>query len=451
MSKIKVFKFIFSYVAVLLVFNMLSVMVHAEDNYLGTIEYFYHPDCSYCIGQSEVWNKWQEENKDRLKLVKLEKINIQNAAEASKRGYTNQGTPYIQVKNSKGAVIDKAYGDQTKEQLDRFADKILGEDNYIGAIEYFYHPDCSFCKEQTPIWDKWAEENKDKLKTVKPEKINIQNTVEALKHGYINQGTPYIQVKNRKGDVIDEASGVQTNEQLNGFADKILSETIFTVSEKEYYSNQKEQLSDDAPFLEKGKVYVHARSLVKVLGIEDLSFKGEILSVKKGKLSLEFKINSPIIKINGKEEELDFPAVLKNNRTFLCADYFAEIFGYSAYDDGESVIIGSRVIGKMPEFPEPVESDVDNDYYDLNEILIYAGLNSQDFYFEKDNSIVLNNSRKYAKILLKDGSNNIIIEDVKGNFIDNKIKKPLVKKDGKWLVSDTDIIIIAQIGAAVKD
>lgn len=451
MSRIKVLKFIFSYALVLLMFNILSVMAYAEDNYLGTIEYFYHPDCSFCIAQSEVWNKWQKENMDRLKLIKLEKINIQNAAEASKHGYANQGTPYIQVKNSKGEVIAQDYGDQTQEQLNRFADKILGEDNYIGTIEYFYHPDCSFCKEQTPTWDKWAEENKDKLKVVKLEKINIQDIIEALKHGFINQGTPYMQVKNREGDIIAEASGVQTNEQLNEFYGKIVSETIFTVAQDVYYSNQQKQLSIAAPFLENGKVYVPVRSLENVLDIEGLGFKGQTLSLKKGKLSLEFKINSPSIKINGKEEKLDFPAVLKDNRTFLCADYLAQLFGYSAYDDGKSVVIGPEAIGRVPEFPKPVESDVDNDYYDLNELLIYAGLNSQDFYFEKDDSIVLNNSRKFAKILLKDGSNNIIVEDVKGNFIDNNMEKPLMKKDGKWLISDVDIIIIAGIGTAVRD
>ncbi|NMW85907.1 copper amine oxidase N-terminal domain-containing protein [Peptoniphilus sp. AGMB00490] len=83
--------------------------------------------------------------------------------------------------------------------------------------------------------------------------------------------------------------------------------------------------SDVAPFIQKDRTMVPIRFISETLGYKvDWNNEKKLVNIKGNDTSIELKINSKKVKVNGKEIELDAPALIKNERTFVPLRFVAE-------------------------------------------------------------------------------------------------------------------------------
>ncbi|MGI6318212.1 MAG: hypothetical protein GX263_06795 [Firmicutes bacterium] len=112
----------------------------------------------------------------------------------------------------------------------------------------------------------------------------------------------------------------------------------------------KELKSDLPPVIKEGRTLIPVRAVIMGLGAEIAWDKEKgLVTVTKGNITVEFYIDDVVFYINGKKHELDIPAQLINNRTFVPLRYLAEALGKRVkYDDDNDVItIGDDVLKKF--------------------------------------------------------------------------------------------------------
>lgn len=109
----------------------------------------------------------------------------------------------------------------------------------------------------------------------------------------------------------------------------------------------KELISDLPPVIKEGRTLIPVRAVVMGLGAEISWDKEErLVTVKKGDITVEFYIDEKVFYVNGEEWELDVPAQLFSNRTFVPLRYLAEALGKRVkYDpDKDEITIGDDVL-----------------------------------------------------------------------------------------------------------
>jgi hypothetical protein len=109
----------------------------------------------------------------------------------------------------------------------------------------------------------------------------------------------------------------------------------------------KELLSDLPPVIKEGRTLIPVRAVVMGLGAKiEWDEEEGLVTVTKGDITVEFYIDDTVFYVNGEKWELDVPAQLISNRTFVPLRYLAQALGKKVkYDKDKDVItIGDDVL-----------------------------------------------------------------------------------------------------------
>lgn len=97
------------------------------------------------------------------------------------------------------------------------------------------------------------------------------------------------------------------------------------INDVNYSINGKSKKMDAKPFIKNNRTLVPLRFVVEALGGE-VNWDGEnrLVSVNSNGKNIELKIDSPIIKIDGKDIKIDQAAIIKGDRTYVPIRFIAE-------------------------------------------------------------------------------------------------------------------------------
>lgn len=114
--------------------------------------------------------------------------------------------------------------------------------------------------------------------------------------------------------------------------------------------------TDAQPFIARDRVLIPVRAIFEGLGAQ-VNWYGDtrIVEARKGSLVVNLKIDSTTARVNGLAVELDVPAVIINDRTYVPLRFVAEAFGSIVNWDGETytVTIDSGGTAPVAELPDP--------------------------------------------------------------------------------------------------
>lgn len=104
-------------------------------------------------------------------------------------------------------------------------------------------------------------------------------------------------------------------------------------------------MSDVHPFVENGRTYVPVRFIAEELGY-DVEWNGnnKTVSISKYEQKIQLAIDSNLVYVNNKQTQIDAPAKLKSQRTFVPIRSVVELFGESVeYDEVHKIaVIGNN-------------------------------------------------------------------------------------------------------------
>ena len=104
-----------------------------------------------------------------------------------------------------------------------------------------------------------------------------------------------------------------------------ISSNVFAARTPSIEYNGKIIKSDVAPFIQNDRTMVPIRFISETLGYEvGWNNDARLVTVKGKDTSIELKIDSKKAKVNGKDLELDAPAIIKSERTFVPLRFVAE-------------------------------------------------------------------------------------------------------------------------------
>lgn len=97
------------------------------------------------------------------------------------------------------------------------------------------------------------------------------------------------------------------------------------INDVNYSINGESKKMDAKPFIKNNRTLVPLRFVVEALG-GDVNWDGEnrLVSVNSNGKNIELKIDSPIIKIDGKDVKIDQAAIIKGDRTYVPIRFIAE-------------------------------------------------------------------------------------------------------------------------------
>ena len=111
------------------------------------------------------------------------------------------------------------------------------------------------------------------------------------------------------------------------------------------FVNGEELASDVPPVIKDGRTLVPVRALTTALGA-DVKWNPEthVVTITKNGMTIELKLGSDIVTVNGKEMKIDVPAENLNNRVVVPIRFIAEIFHQKVEwdEDTGSIIIGNN-------------------------------------------------------------------------------------------------------------
>lgn len=135
----------------------------------------------------------------------------------------------------------------------------------------------------------------------------------------------------------------------------------FTVGQKAYTVDGRQEQMDAAAFIENGRTYVPVRYLALALGVaeKDIMWDGKTATVtlKLGNTTVKLVIGSQTIHINDKIKQMDVSPLIRNGRTYLPARWVAEAFGYVVDWKPESRAVLVYPPGQEPPVVEPVQPE----------------------------------------------------------------------------------------------
>ena len=112
---------------------------------------------------------------------------------------------------------------------------------------------------------------------------------------------------------------------LNDADSKVI---VMKINNKSYSINGENQKMDAAPFIKNDRTMVPIRFIISAFGGEiswDENTRTAI--VKYNNDEIEIPIDSNTVKVNGENQNVDSPAIIKDNRTFVPIRFVAENFG----------------------------------------------------------------------------------------------------------------------------
>ena len=143
-----------------------------------------------------------------------------------------------------------------------------------------------------------------------------------------------------------EYYAVDSNGQIWSYGDsaKVFSSSDWILTTNITYDGKKIN-SDVAPYIKNDRTLAPIRAILEALGME-VEWDGETKTAiaVKGDISIKITIDSNIAIVNGKEQTLDVPAEVTQNRTFVPVRFFAEALNLIVDWNGNSktVIIKSK-------------------------------------------------------------------------------------------------------------
>lgn len=321
-------------------------------------------------------------------------------------------------------------------------------------LVYFRSDTCSYCGEQDKILNSLAED----LKSLKVhlEKVNVKtNKAKAVEYGYKNQRLPYFLVLDGK-EVIAEGQGVHLkNDLLNLLEDQEGTKIIFEGNQSFYTKNNHKINMSNKAFLENGEVYIPVRDLANALGvpISNVKYESGIVSIVKGNTLVEFMVGAKAIRIQ--DDFFDIPSAPKmiDDVVYIPAQYLADALGYETQITGTKAVITNKpakitsTAGVDPE-KHIINGEV---YYDFEEMLNLGGVNEFEYFFEKENLLILSDDFRYKAILLNEENISIYLIDRSGNYYKYELDNQMLYLNGKWLVrGDNDAVRIGMLATLIR-
>ncbi|HWQ77101.1 MAG TPA: stalk domain-containing protein [Syntrophomonas sp.] len=103
------------------------------------------------------------------------------------------------------------------------------------------------------------------------------------------------------------------------------------------FVNHKQVRFDAAPFIEGNRTLVPIRGILEAMGAQvDWDSEQQMVSVQQGDLTIDLKIGSKEVTVNKDTYELDVPAVIVQDRTFIPLRFIAEHMQYDVSWNGDT-------------------------------------------------------------------------------------------------------------------
>ncbi|MDO5715667.1 MAG: stalk domain-containing protein [Tissierellia bacterium] len=143
---------------------------------------------------------------------------------------------------------------------------------------------------------------------------------------------------------IDKISGILQVQEVTGipkltiqagdqkasvsFFDKNAKVIRMNIGNKNYWINDEKKTMDVSPFIKNERTYIPLRFVAEALG-KDVTWdsKTQIVTINDGNQILEIQIGHQQILIDGKAQEIDTPAFISKDRTFVPIRFIAEGMG----------------------------------------------------------------------------------------------------------------------------
>lgn len=109
------------------------------------------------------------------------------------------------------------------------------------------------------------------------------------------------------------------------------ADASFTVGQNTYTVDGQTYTMDAVPYLQDGRVFLPLRYVAIACGInpENICYDNGGVQLVHGSKILFVKVGENIFLINGKNNPMDVPTQMANNRTYLPARYIAEALGFN--------------------------------------------------------------------------------------------------------------------------
>ena len=119
-------------------------------------------------------------------------------------------------------------------------------------------------------------------------------------------------------------------------------------------------ITDVAPIITDGRTMLPVRAVFEAIGaeVEWIGEEQKVIATKKDK-TVEFVINSNVMKINGAEKTIDVPAMIVDGRTLVPVRACAEAFDLKVEWNGETrTVIIKKIISVISEEFTPITEQV---------------------------------------------------------------------------------------------
>ena len=176
--------------------------------------------------------------------------------------------------------------------------------------------------------------------------------------------------------------------------------------------------SDVAPIIVEDRTMLPVRAVFEAIGAKvDYVAEEQKVIATKGDITVEFVINSNVMKINGEEKELDVPAMIKDDRTLVPIRACAEAFDLKVDWNGNTNTVRIKKSVSLES-----ETNIAKYTYDENGNRVYGedvnGGWAKCAYDENGNEIYYENSNGYwVKHTYDENGNKVYYENSNGDWI----------------------------------
>lgn len=322
------------------------------------------------------------------------------------------------------------------------------------TLVYFSSDTCSYCDMQDEIMKDFK--NDLKSLNIQLEKVNVKtDKAKVIEYGYKKQRLPYFLVVDNK-EVVAEGKGLHLKDNLISLLeDKEKTEITFDINNNYFIKNNQQVNMSNKVFISDGELYAPVRALANALSIPDSNIKYEegIVSIIKRDTLVEFMVGTKAIRIQDNFFDIPNEPKMIDGVVYIPAKYLAYALGYETkIEEGRATIISmptktTSIAGVDPE--KHIIDDVV--YYSLEEMLVLGGVSTFEYFFEKEDLIILNNDFKYKAILLNDENNSIFLINSDNDYYKYELENKPLFKDGTWLVrGDNDAIKIGMLATLIR-
>ena len=283
-----------------------------------------------------------------------------------------------------------------------------------------------------------------------------KNKKDAIEYGYKGQGLPFIVLLDEDKNEIAVANGLHMRKQLLNLINSASSNEVikFYTDSSGYKVGNKYIEISNKPIIKNGRALLPLRNLANSLGItdSDIRFNEGIVSIYKETNIIEYMLGAKAIRINDDFFDIDSEPEYIGGVIYVDANSLPNALGYDVKSSGNSIEIYrkqsiSSYSGINPE--EIILQGVT--YYRFEEMFELGGVSTFEYFFEKEDLLILKEGFKYKAVLLNDKINLIYLIDNENNYYKYDLEyKPLLK-DGVWLVrGDNDAVRIGMLATLIR-